>query len=307
MKFNMELKVWLTSQKITDQVLEDFGICGEESITIPVVDIFGDFSFNKYRRSPLSDEKPKYWYDKGGKVTLYGGFKAFTEGHNRILITEGEKDCLVAWSHNIPAVTSTGGALSFQKEWAEYLKDKEVIICLDNDSTGGEGTVKILDLIPHAKVMFIPDRPNIKDISDYVTNGGDLRTLLETAIHFNDIADVKSHMSKRVACYGSTFFHDAYIKAHTKVAPKNVKRKTFDSDAVTNAKAYPIVNLLEFGRDKKAICPFHNEKSGSLHYNEATNNAFCFGGCQKPYDSINVYMEQNDCDFAQAVKELNKK
>jgi DNA primase len=305
MQFNKELKAWLYSHKITDQVIEDFNIHGESHIVIPVDDIYGDFVFNKYRRNPAIDTGMKYWYDKGGKVTLYGGFKAFSDGHDKILITEGEKDCLVAWSHNIPAVTSTGGALSFQEEWAEYFKNKEVIICMDNDSAGADGAVKILDILPKAKVLFLPDSPDINDISDYVMNGGDLHTLIKTAQHFESIEDVKDDRLTRLALRQSVYFHNAYIKKHTKVAPKNVARQTYSSDAVTRAKEYPVENLLEF-KSKKAICPFHLEKTGSLYHNVDTNTTFCFGACHKPYDSISIYMQQNDCTFSEAVKELNK-
>ena len=94
----------------------------------------------------MQDDKPKYIYDKGSKISLYGWWKAKTE--KSILITEGEMDSLVAWSANIPAVSSTGGASSFQSEWAELFKDKDVTICFDNDSAGGVGMVKTLKIIP---------------------------------------------------------------------------------------------------------------------------------------------------------------
>lgn len=302
MQINMVFRDWLNSRKISDKVLEDFGIYGEEEIVIPVHDIDGSFIFHKYRRSPLSDDKPKYWYDRGGKVTLYGALKALYS--ETILITEGEMDCLVAWSANIPAVTSTGGAMSFQNDWKQYFMNKEVIICYDNDNAGGEGIVRTLNIIPHAKVMFIPDRPNIKDISDYVTSGGDLNTLIKSAKHFKDISDVKEDMISRIANFQSVYFHEAYIKAHTKIET-HVDRKTFSNDKITNAKLYPIPNLMEFTQNK-ACCPFHNEKTPSLHYYAKTNSCYCFGGCGKAYDSISIYMKKFNVRFQEAVDKLNE-
>ena len=299
-------KVWLNGRKITDSVLSDFNISGDVHIVIPVNDIYGNFSFNKYRRSPLDDTGTKYWYDAGGKVTLYGGFKAFSEGHDTILIVEGEMDCLVAWSHNIPAVTSTGGALSFQKEWAMYFDNKEVVICLDNDIAGAQGTVKILKMIPHAKVMFLPHMANVKDISDYVSKGGDLNTLMRTSQQFKDIEEVKDDMGKKIAKCEDVYFHEAYIEEHTKKVVVKTKREVGSDDDLQNAKLYPVTNLLEFGKNGKAICPFHNEKSGSLHLYKNKNTTFCFGACWKPYDSINIYMKQNGCTLPEAIKELNK-
>jgi len=302
MQFHKVFSDWLNTNKITPQVQEDFNISFTDDIVIPVYDIDGNFSFNKYRRNPLSDDKPKYWYDKGGKVMLYGMHKA--KEHKTILICEGEKDCLVAWSHNIPAVTSTGGALSFQEEWATYFKDKEVIICFDNDEAGANGMVKVLSFIPQAKILLIPDRANIKDISDYVVSGGDLHSLLKTAKSLNTIEAVKEDRSSRVALYQSVFFHEAFIKEHTKVNKLPKAQQTFSSDNVSNAKMYPAINLMEFKNDK-ARCPYHNEKTGSFTYFKKTNSCYCFG-CGKVADSIDLYQQLNGCDFKTAVEELNK-
>ena len=295
---------WLRERKISEQVEKEFNLSFDNHITIPVYDSSGQFSFNKYRRSPDKDTGMKYWYDKGGKIELYGWHKA--KEHKTILITEGEVDCLVAWSHNIPAVTSTGGAMSFQEEWGELLKDKEVILCFDNDHAGAEGMVKVLQYVPHAKVLIIPDESDMKDVSDYVMRGGDLHKFIQTAQHFDSIEEVKEDQGNRIAVFKCHTFHDSYIKKHTRVAPKNVKRVSFSDDNVTNAKNYPMTNLMAFNRYNKALCPFHNEKTPSLFYNKDSNTCYCFGMCGKIYDVISVYMELHKCSFNDAVKELNK-
>lgn len=302
MQLNDVFQDWLSASKISEKVQEEFEISFDENIIIPVHDHDGTILYNKYRRSPLSEEKPKYWYDIGGRIELYAWHKA--KDHKEILITEGEKDCLVAWSNNIPAVTSTGGAQSFQEDWVELFKDKDVTICLDNDPAGAEGTVRILDLLPNAKVLFIPDMPNVKDISDYVARGGNLHDLIGHSRGFKGIEEVKEDMIKRIAIFQSTYFHQAYIKRHTKVVPKNVKRPSFSNDALTNAKLYPITNMLEF-RQNKMCCPFHNEKTPSFNYYPKTNTCYCFG-CGKVADSIEIYQLLHKCSFSEAVKELNK-
>lgn len=303
-------KNWLVKSGITEDVQEIFSLSTathdilDECIAIPVHDIDGIFIFNKYRKNPMLDDKrPKYLYDKGGVVTLYGYFKA--KEHKTILITEGEKDCMVAWSNNIPAVTSTGGAMSFQKEWGELLKDKEVIVCLDNDSTGGNGMVKILDVVPHAKVLFLPDRPGVKDISDYVASGGDLHTLLKTAKILNNVADVKQDRAERVALWKTTYFHDSFIKEHTKPKITFNKKVTFKGDDLTSVKDIPINSLLPF-KHNKTNCIWHKEKTPSLNYYPENNNVYCFG-CNKYGDVIDVYMQQNNLTFKEALKELKNK
>ena len=273
-----------------------------ECIVIPVDDIEGKFIFNKYRRNPMEDIKPKYTYDKGAKVSLYAMHKA--KDHKRILITEGEMDTLVAWSANVPAVTSTGGAMSFQKEWSDLFTDKEVVLCFDNDPAGAEGMVKTLAIIPHAKILFIPDKPNVKDISDYVSSGGDLNALMETSQVLNTMESVISDRTKRIAKWQSVHFHDAFIDAHKeRVIVKKVFKK-FSDDKLENAKAYPMGNLIEINNQKKAVCPFHNDHSPSMHYYEKTNTLYCFV-CSKVADPIEVYMKQNTCSFKEALDNLN--
>ena len=300
---NTVFESWLQTSKITLDVAEMFGISYSNKIIFPVHDTDGTFLFNKYRRSPEDTVSPKYTYDVGGKVSLYAWHKA--KEHKQIVCLEGEKDVLVSWSHNIPAVTSTGGALSFQKDWVDLFFDKEVIILLDNDKAGGEGTVKILDMLPKAKVAFIPDMPNVKDVSDYVNVGGDLQELLKTAKHFNDIAEVQEDRLKRLALFQSVYFHDAYIKKHTKVVYKTERKQSYNADKVTRAKEYPITQLIEFDGFKKTICPFHNEKSASLVYYPRTNTCYCFGGCGRAYDSIDIYRHIHNCTFTEAVNYLS--
>jgi len=301
MQFNNVFQDWLKTNKISPDIQREFNLSFTDSIVIPVCDADGNFIFNKYRRSPLTTVGPKYRYDNGGKVTLYAWHKAKT--HDTILITEGEKDCLVAWSHNIPAVTSTGGAQSFQKDWASLFTDKNIIVCLDNDGAGAEGMVRILDILPQAKILLLPDMPNVKDISDYVNAGGNLHELIKTARHFNGIDEVTEDRFTRIALFKSVFFHDAYIKKHTKVNTYPSERKTFSNDKVTQARTYPITELMTFNRNK-ALCPFHNEKSPSLHYYPKTNTCYCFGGCGRAYDSIDIYRKLYNCSFTEAINKL---
>lgn len=304
------LRDWLNRRKITDAVIEEFDIHKGshpilgECIVIPVNTPDGQFSFNKYRRNPLSDAQPKYLYDKGAKATLYAISKAAKK--DSLLVTEGELDALVAWSANIPSVSSTGGALSFFPEWSSFFEGREVTICFDNDHAGGEGMVKALKVVPHAKVLFLPDRPGVKDISDYVASGGDLHALLKTAIHFSSLQEVIDHRSERLSTWQSTHFHDAYIKEHTKPDYIKTDRKiqgTSDGDKVARAKGFPINQLIKFNNQSKALCLWHNDKQPSMHYYRDNNRCYCFA-CGQSADAIDVYMKIHNCSFKQAVEKL---
>lgn len=300
---------WLSKRGISEEVMSLFGLSIYnhpqigECIRIPYTE-----HHSKYRRDPLDDRKPKYLYDQGGKVTLYG-FDKLQYERNDVVITEGELDSLVLWSLNIQAVSSTGGAMSFQEDWAEQLHSmchKDIYLCFDNDEAGAQGMVKVLKYIPDAKVIFIPEHPGIKDISDFVARGGDFHALMQSAHSYASITEVEQELITLRGKMLPIRFHEAYIDANR---PQNrttqeVSNYTGD-DRVLKAKSYPMTNLIEFIQ-KKACCPWHNEKTPSLAYYPKTNSAYCFGACGRAYDSIDAYRHVHGGSFVNAVNELNK-
>lgn len=302
---------WLKRRNVSEDTIESFHIHTgsalglENCLVIPVCAPDGTFLFNKYRRDPTDPNKPKYLYDKGGQVTLYGA-DHLTQNHKLLVITEGELDALVLWSMNIPAVSSTGGALSFQENWIDIIKDKDIYVCLDNDDAGAEGMVKIHQFIPTAKFIFIPEQPNVKDITDFVQRGGDFQTLLTTALQYPTEASIIEDMNKRSASWLPTRFHAAWVKKnHEQQQRTTPTKRIITSDKVMNARTYPITELIKFNKEKKAECPFHAEKTPSLHYYPKTNTTYCFGGCGKRYDAIDICQKIRHATFIEAVKFLN--
>ena len=71
------------------------------------------------------------------------------------------------------------------------------------------------------------------------------------------------------------------------------------------AKQYPIENIIEIGRGDFALCPFHQEKTPSAKYYREENRLHCFGSCSKGFDSVDIYMQQNNVDFLTAIKALS--
>lgn len=301
---------WLNKRGVTSDVISDFGLHIEsrddlgDSIVIPVMDETGQFSFNKYRRDPRQgDVKPKYKYDKGGRSTLYGAHKI--KECSTVLVTEGELDTLTAWSANVPAVSSTGGAGTFLEEWKGLLEGKDVTLCFDNDEAGGAGMVKALKVLGgEAYVLFLPDRPGVKDLSDYVAGGGDVAELLRGRVRFGGLQDVMDDRAVRLAGWRSTYFHDAYIAAHTQPIYEKTERVfTGDTGEIARAKSYPVSELIKFNREHKACCIWHNEKSASMHYYKGTNSVYCFG-CGRHGDAIDVIRQMKGCSFGEAIKAL---
>jgi len=66
------------------------------------------------------------------------------------------------------------------------------------------------------------------------------------------------------------------------------------------------VQLKKAGREYKANCPFHEDKTPSLHASPSKGNSgvwYCFS-CQRGGDPIALVMEVNNMTFPEAVKEL---
>ena len=65
----------------------------------------------------------------------------------------------------------------------------------------------------------------------------------------------------------------------------------------------PTVKLTKAGREFKACCPFHNEKTPSFYVNDEKGFYHCFG-CQAHGDAIRFLTDARGLPFMDAVKEL---
>lgn len=341
---NEQHRSFLNKRGITDKVIDAFSISTQDvptlglrnAIVIPVRHIDGTHSFNKYRRDPMEGNvKPKYLFERGGKVTLYGADELVRhpltldksnvadvlssavstlkgEGatyKSPVIITEGELDTLVCWSKGIPAVSSTAGATSFQEEWVELLSRYEVYVCFDNDEAGHKGVIKVLDHLPNAHVMFVPKNiPDVKDISDYVARGGDLHALMQTARQYLSVEDVKVEMELIAAQWGDYSFHTLFVE-HKKSPnlPTMEARPTSQSDdRLVRAKSVDCTTLIEFkrkGRYPVAKCRWHDDHDPSLTYYARNNSCYCHV-CGKYADSVDIVMTRDGVDFKSALKVL---
>ncbi len=65
----------------------------------------------------------------------------------------------------------------------------------------------------------------------------------------------------------------------------------------------PSVKLIKAGREFKACCPFHNEKTPSFTINDEKGFYHCFG-CGAHGDAIRFLTDHRGLPFMDAVKEL---
>jgi hypothetical protein len=75
-------------------------------------------------------------------------------------------------------------------------------------------------------------------------------------------------------------------------------------DMIQRAREYPFEQLATFNRAGFTICPFHEEKTGSMHLHKAKNFVYCHGACKKGWDTIGFIRDTEGVSFADAVRKL---
>ncbi len=98
-------------------------------------------------------------------------------GVNRtLLLTEGEKDCLLAWQelHDLTDVAALcGAAKTIPARWMGYLLPyARIFVAYDNDRAGWDGSAKLAQQSGRLHSIRVPIG---EDLVDFVQRGGDLR------------------------------------------------------------------------------------------------------------------------------------
>lgn len=102
---------------------------------------------------------------------------------------------------------------------------------------------------------------------------------------------------------------DQYKRCLELIKIKNKDQWVEDATALRWAKAQPIEGLYSFEKPRKhgnrimAICPFHQEKTGSFVIYRDKNKFHCFG-CGIQGDAVDFFMKLNKVNFKQAVEGL---
>lgn len=106
----------------------------------------------------ISHDKKNTFYSPKGQTTILYNLQSLNkyDKNKPLIIAEGEKDTLCLISQGFQAVGLPGAKL-YKKEFDPLFKDFNVIIMLDNDSAGDEGTRKIINsnIYNYAKTVQI--------------------------------------------------------------------------------------------------------------------------------------------------------
>lgn len=151
---------YMFQRKLTDEIIEKFEVGYDpklSAITFPVY-VNGECKFVCKRRvkfkrfeMPKMIEKPIYGLDY---VT-----------DDEIYVVESIINCLTLWSYGKQAVALFGTGSSKQIETLKNIRQRKLILALDGDDAGRNGTKKLQKALTN-KIVTTLTLPNGKDIND---------------------------------------------------------------------------------------------------------------------------------------------
>ncbi len=290
------IRLYLNQRGITDPVIALFllGWNGKR-IIIPIYNAEGELVFFKLAKDPHdTSESPKMLVPKGSYIELYG-WEDVWRRPPYLILCEGEFDRLVLKAQGFFAVTSTGGAGSFREEWGERLQHIPYLyVCYDRDEAGHKGALKVGRLLPHAKLVTLPEEVGVGgDVTDFFVRLGrtkeDFLELLKAAEPVPPPAEpvVQVHPVLHHGVNTRLLQRIERVKEYiplAEIAGRSVKFRTSGDRLV--------------GR-----CPFHQDRTPSFVVYPATNTFHCFG-CEKHGDVIDFVQAQEHLTFLEALQAL---
>jgi 5S rRNA maturation endonuclease (ribonuclease M5) len=161
----MTAQEYLNEHEINENTVKEFNLSWDENyLYIPVKDSEGNDLFikSRYLHFGENSKESKYKNSQGSHATLFNYHSV--KDSSIVVLCEGELDTMKLTQGEIPAVSSTGGAGTFLSEFVDLLKDKKVYICYDTDNAGQKGIRNVLEYLPAARIIILPEG---KDICEY--------------------------------------------------------------------------------------------------------------------------------------------
>lgn len=283
------MRRYLNERGIPDTFIEKYLLGWDgKSITIPMANRDGDLVFFKYAKSPFDGSVAAARRSSpGSPVELYG-WDTLMRQPARIVIAGSEFDRLVLEAHGFPAVASTAGAESFEEEWARHFEAIEhVYVCLGPNDNGRRGVDRIMDFIPKARVVRLPEE--VSDVTDYFVRCKKNRVQFEALLR---AADVRA------------------LQRETEQSMPAIER--FSKRAERLKSGVPIARVIERyttlrHSDDRLLgrCPLHDDQHAWLSVYPKTNSFHCFG-CGVGGDVLTFLEKRENLTFGQALEALEK-
>jgi DNA primase len=282
------IRSYLHERGISDAVIDRY-LLGWNGwrITIPITNREGVISFFKLAKDPGDDRStPKMLTSLGATLELYG-WEEVLRKPSPLIVCEGEFDRLVLQTQGFHAVTSTGGAGTFRPEWAaDFEGIPELYLCFDRDQAGQDGARRVSTLVPHAKVIELPDEVGeAGDITDFFVRLGrtpeDFMRLLE---HATSVPPPPMLIEALPPARG--------VDSPARERIDRIKQALPIEGLVGRYVALQVSGGMFVGR-----CPFHDDQVPSLTVYPKTGTFHCYG-CRRHGDVI---------DFLQGIEHVNFK
>lgn len=155
-----------------------------------------------------------------------------------VYIVEGEKDVETLRNIGLVATCNFDGAGKWKDCYSDALSGKNIVILPDNDSAGDKHCSKIVaSLKGKASNVKRVDLPGLKehgDVTDYISNGGTLETLLEIVertpvIDFSKVEDATDKAEKPKKVEVPKALYDDYVRLFESVLD-SPRRDIFSDD-----------------------------------------------------------------------------
>ncbi len=291
------IRRYLNDRGVPDGVIDTHLLGWNGSrITIPIFDRKGEVTSFKLAKDPDDRSRsPKMMASPGATAELYG-WGSLAGQPAQITICEGEFDGLVLEAQGLKAVTSTGGAGTFRREWAkEFEGIPEVYVCFDRDEAGRKGAERVGRLIRHAKIVELPEEVGEGgDVTDFFVRLGrsreDFERLLTEAKPMPDPPPAPIEALPRSSGVDPS-------------SPLRQRIERLKSEVPIEHVVSRYVTLQESGGNLVGLCPFHDDHVPSLTVYPRTGTFYCFG-CGKRGDVITFIREIEHLGFGQALDRL---
>ena len=144
---------FLQERGIANETLDDYSVGAKgDFIALPVFSSAG-YIVNIRLHGYGKGKRKLSWETGRGSIRFYPNDDF--EGVDTIVLCEGELDALLARQFNIPAWSSTGGALGLPSNALDKLAGKQVILIYDADSAGAAGARKAVQTLALSKTFVI--------------------------------------------------------------------------------------------------------------------------------------------------------
>jgi DNA primase len=292
------IREYLNGRGIPDHIINS-NILGWNGwrITIPIYNRQGEVVFFKLAKGP-EDSRPasKMLTSPGAGVELYGWDRVLQKPQ-QIVICEGEFDRLVLEAQGFFAVTSTGGASTFRQEWAKAIRAiPQVYACFDRDQAGLNGAMLVTLMIPHAKVVELPQEVGeAGDVTDYFVR---LKRSPEEFARLLEAAHPAKPLARQERNRGSS-----RVQSTNSLLTKRIQRIKRAMPIAEVVSQY--VNLRSSGRTLVGRCPFHDDRIPSFVIYPHSETFHCFG-CRAHGDVINFVQQMEGMNFGQALEALDQ-